>query len=499
MNSYFLMVLVFSPLLGVMMVALMPRTEERTIKQFGVTGTVLPFLLSIYMYVLHWLGKDLTAFSMKFRWIRFGSLEEYDPQLYTINFELGVNGLSLLFIMLTTILALAAAMASFQIKKDSKVYFMLFFILEIGMLGVFTAENLILLFIFLELTLITMFFLIGKWGLAEKEKAAYHFLFYNGLGSGILLMVIMVLFARAGTTNIDALIQILTVGGVSLFAPISEPLKMGLCIALVISFGMKLPIFPFHRWAVRVHKEAPIPIVMLLTGVLMKIGAYGILSFGSGLFPEPFKDLSFYLALFGIIGLLYGSLLALLQTNLKKLLAYSSMSNMGIVLMGVSAGSVSGYQSAVYQTVTHSLIAALLFYLTGVLQERPLTASMIQLGGRAFFMPVFAVFFVTAGIASLGMPILAGFSSGFALFPELFKSHVILACIWILGLIMMAAYMWRAILMIVRGKPAFENKGRDLRISEYVPSVLLLALIVLIGLYPVVLSGPLQEVLAVFK
>ncbi|MFD6438297.1 NADH-quinone oxidoreductase subunit M [Peribacillus sp. NPDC060186] len=495
MNVYLLSLLVFSPLLGIVMVAIMPKKEERTIKQFGFFGTLPPLILSLFLFSQYYSGVALSSFDTKMNWVRFGNLAMYDPKLFTVNFELGLDGLSLIFILLTTIVSTIAAIASIYIKQEWKGYYLLFLILEIGMLGVFTAENLILFFIFFEMTLIPTFFLIGRWGFLEKEKASYSFLIYNGVGSAVLLVAILILFARTGTTNIAALSQMMTMGGVSLFAPISDSMKYGLCLAFIIAFAIKLPVFPFHSWMVRVHAEAPPSIVMIHAGVLLKIGAYGIIRFGMGIFPEQYKSLAFIVVLSGVLSLLYGAFLALVQTDFKLVLAYSSVSHMGIVMMGLGALNESGIQGAIFQVISHGLIAALLFFLVGVLYERTGTTMLTKLGGLTKSMPIFSGLLLAGGMASLGLPGMSGFISEFMVFLGLFKSQPLLAAIGVLGLVLTAVYMLRAVLMITFGKSnsLVEKKKSDLKGLEFVPTVVLLGLIISVGVYPNLLGGPLQE------
>ena len=264
-------------------------------------------------------------------------------------------------------MATLAAIASIYIKKEWKGYFILFLLLEVGMLGVFAAENLVLFFLFFEITLVPTFFLIGKWGYFEKEKAAFSFLIYNGIGSAILLIVIIVLFAKTGTSNMSILAALMASDSPQLLSAFSDPLKMGLFIALLIAFGVKLPIFPLHTWMVRVHVQAPTPIVMIHSGILLKIGAYGLIRIILGIFPEQFRELAGFIALLGVINLLYGAFLAFVQDDFKMVLAYSSISHMGIVLIGLGALNEAGIQGAIFQVVSHGLISALLFFLSGCL------------------------------------------------------------------------------------------------------------------------------------
>lgn len=494
MDSFYLSLLVFSPLLGIVLLAFMPKTNEKGLKMLGVLGTVPAAILALMAYFSYLGGKSLESFAEQVNWIQFGSFGALDPNLFTVKYELAIDGFSLLMIVLTSVLALLAAIASFHIKKEWKGYFMLFLLLEIGMLGVFTAENLILFFIFFEITLIPMFFLIGKWGYFDKEKAAYSFLIYNGLGSAVLLIVIMVLFAKTGTTNIEAL-KVLVNSPEQALTPISDSLKMGLFIALLIAFGVKLPIFPLHSWMLRVHVEAPPSIVMLHSGILLKIGAYGLIRFGMGIFPEQFQELAVLIAVLGVVNLLYGAFLAFIQTDFKMVLAYSSISHMGIVLIGLGAYNEAGVQGAIFQVVSHGLISALLFFLVSVLYERVQTTHIKNLGGLAKGMPIVSGFLLAGAMASLGLPGMSGFVSEFMAFLGLFKEMPILAAVGALGIIMTAVYLLRAVLAITYGKSNREYAGiTDLRSYEWAPVLVLIGLIILIGVYPTVLSQPLETI-----
>ncbi|RHW37206.1 NADH-quinone oxidoreductase subunit M [Neobacillus notoginsengisoli] len=494
--SYILTIMVFSPLLGILALAFIPKTNEKLIKLTGFLGTIPALLISLGAYAHYLAGKNLDDFSVRAEWIHFGGYKQMGEKFYSIYYELGIDGFSLLLVVLTAVVASLAAIASSMVKKEWKGYFMLFLLLQVGMLGVFTAQNLVLFFLFFELTLIPMFFLIGKWGYFEKEKAAYSFLIYNGLGSAVLLIVIMVLLTRTGTSNIALLEQLLTNPDAQLLRPISGDAKMGLLIALLVAFGIKLPIFPLHSWMLRVHVQAPPAIVMIHSGILLKIGAFGLIRFGMGIFPEQFKQLAFFIAVLGVVNLLYGAFLAFTQKDFKMVLAYSSISHMGIVLIGLAALNEAGIQGAIFQVISHGLISALLFFLVGVFYERLDTSLISNLGGLAKGMPVAAGLLLAGGMASLGLPGMSGFVSEFMAFLGLFKEMPVLAAIGCIGIIMTAAYLLRAILGITYGVPHREFTGvMDLKGTEYVPALTLLFLIVLIGVYPSVLSSPLHSAL----
>jgi NADH-quinone oxidoreductase subunit M len=496
-DSFLLTLLVFSPLLGIVLLAFIPKTQEKTLKLIGIFATVPSLILAFSAYAMHRAGVSLAKLAEKREWIQFGNFEGLDGKLFTIDYELGLDGLSLVLVLLTTVLSTMAAIASIHIKKEWKGYFMLFLLLEIGMLGVFLAQNLVLFFIFFEITLVPMFFLIGKWGYFDKEKAAFQFFIYNGLGSAVLLLVILILFAKTGTSNIEALTDILVHGEKqTMLLPISESLRYSLLIALLVAFGVKLPIFPLHSWMVKVHVQAPPAVVMLHSGVLLKIGAFGLIRFGMGLFPEQFQAIAVLVAILGVINLLYGAFLAFIQEDLKMVLAYSSISHMGIVLIGVGAMNEAGIQGAIFQVVSHGLISALLFFLIGVMYERVGTSIISKLGGLAKVMPLTAGFLLAGAMASLGLPGMSGFVSEFMAFLGLFKEMPVLAAVGAIGIIITAAYLLRAVLNVTFGqtKGSYHISG-DIRSFEFVPALVLLAFIVLIGVYPNVLSEPLQATL----
>ncbi|MEB1809603.1 MAG: NADH-quinone oxidoreductase subunit M, partial [Bacillaceae bacterium] len=267
----------------------------------------------------------------------------------------------------------------------------------------------------------------------------------------------------------------------------------GLLIALLVAFGVKLPIFPLHSWMLRVHVQAPPAIVMLHSGILLKIGAYGLIRFGVGFFPEQVSQMAAILAILGVINLLYGAYLALIQTDLKMVLAYSSISHMGIVLIGVAALNDIGLQGAVFQVVSHGLISALLFFLIGVYYERTNTSLIPDLSGLARSMPVASGFLLVGAMASLGLPGMSGFISEFLAFLGLFREMPIIAAVGTLGIILTAVYLLRATLNVTFGPtPEKWKELQDIRPVEMVPVLVLLAFIVLIGVYPSVLAEPLQ-------
>lgn len=487
--------LVLAPLIGIIVLMFIPKTMEKPIKIIGFLATVPSLILSLLIFFQYRSGADASKWNESLDWISLKNAIQYGD-LFSIKYELGVDGLSIALLLLTTIVGTLAAIASIYVTKEWKGYFMLFLLLEVGMLGVFTAENLILFFLFFEMTLIPTFFLIGKWGFEEKEKAAYSFLLYNGLGSAVLLIVIIVLFAKTGTTNIETLKALMAGNPSQLVGNVSDSLKYGLFIALLVSFGVKLPIVPLHTWLVRVHVQAPISVVMMHAGILLKIGAYGLIRIAMGIFPEQAQLLGEFLIVLGLINLLYGAFLAFRQTDFKMVLAYSSVSHMGIVLLGLGALNEAGLQGAIFQLISHGLIAALLFFIVGIIYVRTKTTEIPKLGGMAKAMPLTAGFLLAGGMAALGLPGMSGFVSEFLAFVGVFKEMPVYGAIGGLGIIMTAVYTLKKVLGITYGNANREWAGvSDMQKAEFIPVIVLLAIIVLIGVYPSILSETLQATL----
>jgi NADH-quinone oxidoreductase subunit M len=302
---------------------------------------------------------------------------------------------------------------------------------------------------------------------------------------------------KTGTMNFDQLADTLALPQSQLNQMfITKSFKMGMLIALLIAFAVKLPVAPLHTWMVRVHVQAPPAIVMIHSGILLKIGAYGLIRFGAGLFPKEFHSLALIIGIFGVINLLYGAFLAITQTDVKRVLAYSSVSHMGIVLIGLAAFNVEGITGAVFQVVSHGLISALLFFLVGVLYERSGTSELKAFGGLAKNMPILAGVLLAGGLASLGLPGMSGFISEFMAFLGLFEKMPILAAVGTLGLVLTAVYVLRAVMAITFGKEEEQQASYlDLSSVERIPAFVLLAAILFIGIYPAWLSDMLRPTL----
>jgi len=523
-NIPILTLIVLSPLLGVLILLFMPQDKSRAMKVIAIASTVLTLGLVTWMYAAYDYSGKGTAYEENVRWINIALNKEFMIEQgfasYSIqfNYHLAMDGISLLLVLLTAVVSVMAALASFHIKKRTKMYFILFLLLEVGMFGVFMARDLFLFFLFFEVTLVATYFLIGIWGYGGRERAANKFLIYNGFGSALMLIAFVLLIATAGftiDTAANAQGHYMYSGSLStimqnLLDPnsyvnmnpeqmtsaffMSEGMKTTIFVLLLVAFGIKLPFFPFHTWMLKVHNEAPPAVVMIHSGILLKMGAYGLIRFALFLFPHQAESWSTTLAILGVVNILYGAVLALVQREFKLVLAYSSISHMGVVLLGLSALNEIGLQGAMYQMISHGFISALFFLIVGSLYERTRTTQLDELGGLARSMPFMSGILLIAGLGSLGLPGLSGFVGEFLSFLGLFSTMKVVAVVGALGIILGAVYVLRGVLGITYGPMEDRYIGiRDARLIEAVPMIALTALIVLLGVYPTILIDPLQH------
>ena len=524
MSANLLSLIVFSPLLGILVLLFLPKENKKALQAVCVAATGIPLLLSAWLYGAYSNGAAGMQFKEQLDWIRIPLNKEGVEGLasfyWTVQYHLAVDGLSMPLVFLTALVFTMAALASIYIKKRWKAYSIWLLLLEVGVFGVFTSQDLFLFFLFFEITLVPMFFLIGIWGRIDREKAASRFLIYNGLGSAVMLVAFVILVTTAGISqqiagnqltvfysgDIQTIVHNLLQDPAALVnqaSPnpqaanpffLSGGMKTALLVMLLIAFGIKLPIFPFHTWMLKVHTEAPPPVVMIHSGILLKMGAYGLIRFGILLFPAQAQDWAWVLALLGVINILYGALLAFVQNEFRLVLAYSSISHMGIVLLGLAAFNPIGMQGAIFQLVSHGLISALMFLLVGSIYERTSTTELGKLGGLAKSMPFLSAILLVGGLASLGLPGLSGFVSELLAFIGLFGTARILTIIGAVGIILTAAYVLRGVMKMTYGPlPERFKELPDARFIEAVPMIALVAFILLLGVYPGILSEPLQQ------
>ncbi len=517
-----LSLITFAPLVGALIVLLLPGQRSQWLRMTAIVFTVIPLLLALWLFAAYKPAVGGGAYTEHSTWLsiplNMELMQGYGSSRFSFDYHLAVDGISMPLLLLTGVVSTMASLASVHIRKRWKTFYSLFLLLLTGIYGVFLSRDLVLFFIFFEVTLIPMFFLIGIWGYYGREKAAMRFLVYNGLGSAAMLFAFLILIATLGFTssgpsdslqllysgNYDVLLANLTdpaamanldpqqVGPLGFI--LNDNMRWGAFVLLLIAFGIKVPIFPFHTWMLRVHAEAPPSIVMIHSGILLKMGVYGLIRFVAFLFPEQLHDWSTTLAILGVINILYGAVLACVQKEFKLVLAYSSISHMGIVLLGIASLEEVGLQGAIYQSVSHGLISALLFLIVGSLYERTQTTQLDELGGLAKSVPFMSGILLVGGLASLGLPGLSGFVGEFLSFLGLFGSMKWITAIGVLGILFAAVYVLRSVLNMTYGSmPArFENM-KDARFIEAFPMIALAALIVLLGVYPSILTDLMQN------
>lgn len=480
-NSFLLTTLIFLPLLGALIIALVPH-EKGTYRPHAIAA-VVSLVNLVLAGVMAANFNPLTAgranpfqFVDKLDWI---------PH-FNIQYQVGVDGLSLPMVVLTTLLVFVAVLASWETTNRPKLYFGLLLLLETAMLGVFTSLDLFLFFVMWELELIPMYFLIGLWGGARREYAAMKFILYTLGASAAMFVVFLAIYFLNPAHTFDYLQLV----GTKVFAQYADWIQILAFGALFLAFAVKLPLFPFHTWLPDAHVEAPTAISVLLAGVLLKMGAYGMVRFNLGLFGlEAMKPLLFGIAILGVVNVVYGALLALAQTDIKKVIAYSSVSHMGFVALGLAALNDAGVNGAVIQMFSHGLITAMLFLLVGVIYDRTKTREIKDLGGLAKQMPLAGAVFVFAALANIGVPGLSGFVAEFLVFLGAFKSYTALTVVASISLVLTAGYtLWLTQRVWFQSLPEKWAKLPDLNGRERFSLMVLAAIVLVVGVYPAVLT-----------
>jgi NADH-quinone oxidoreductase subunit M len=418
-----------------------------------------------------------------------------DSSSLNVRFILGIDGVSLSMLVLSGIVFSVASISSFKIATRAKAYHAFYLLLMSSTLGCFISLDFFLFFLFFEFMLLPMYFLIGIWGGNNREYAALKFIIYTLIGSVFILIVMLVLALNSDTDifNFDfrklALLESsLISSGLTLWG---IPLATALFFLLLIGFGIKLPTVPLHTWLPDAHVEAPTAISVVLAGVLLKVGAYGFLRMGIGFFPETASEYSNVIAILGLVSIIYAALNALAQDDLKKLIAYSSVSHMGFVFLGFSALNEEGVSGAVFQMFSHGLLSSMLFLISGVIYERTGNRLINNYRGLASKMPIFTFTVIIAFFGSLGLPGLSGFIGEFFSLLGSFKTENysnIIPSLGVIGIILSAAYLLWALQRMFFGKLWVNrdliNEMIDLTTREKIMLFTLSALVLLIGIYP---------------
>lgn len=467
---------IWLPLAGAAIIAVLPGKSDRGARWIAAStsGAVLVLALVLALAFDRSIPPSAALnpqFVTRVPWI---------PQL-GVSYFVGLDGLSLPMFILNAFLVFLAVLVSWGTSYRSRHYFALVLVLETAVGGVFASLDLFLFFLLWELELAPMYFLIGVWGSERREYAAMKFILYTIAGSAFMLVGIFVLYFAAPARSFDLLYLA--------SQPYPPALQTIAWILFFIGFAVKTPIFPLHTWLPDAHTEAPTAMSVLLAGVLLKMGAYGLLRINLGLLPDAMRQLALALAILGIINILYGALVAMVQTDLKRLIANSSISHMGYVVLGTSALTPIGIEGAVFQMFSHGCVTGLLFIMAGLVYDRTHSRAIADLGGLAGRMPFIATTFVVAGLAGLGLPGTSGFVAEFLVFIGAFPVWGAGTIIGVLTLVITAGYLLWVLERVFFGpeRQSWQHVGDATRLEVATVSALLFV-ILLLGLFPAALS-----------
>jgi len=473
---HFLTVLTFLPLVGALVVRFIGRDSALRIRWVALVFSLLTLVLAILAFVQFDPDTSGFQFSESHPWIA-------SPP---INYTMGMDGLSLLLVLLTAFLTPLSVLASWKgITIRVKEFHLFLLALETGMIGVFVSLDLFLFFVFWEVMLIPMYFLIGVWGHERRIYAAVKFILYTMVGSALMLVGILYLYSVTGSFDFQTILRDLPGKWASLPTWLL-PAQTWLFLAFFIAFAIKVPMFPFHTWLPDAHVEAPTAGSVILAGVLLKMGTYGMLRFCLPLFPQASKDLAPIVCVVAIIGILYGALVAMVQPDMKKLVAYSSVAHMGFVVLGIFAFNMNGLEARFYQMCNHGVSTGALFLLVGMLYERRHTRLISEFGGLATSLPVYSTFFMIVALSSLGLPMLNGFVGEFLIIVGAFHARAVYGALAAIGVVLAAVYLLWMYQRVFFGEVT-NPKNRDLPDCDAREKLILVSLVLVMlwmGIYP---------------
>ena len=465
---------IFFPLLGVLALLLMPSEKKNLLRWTALLASLLTFVISIWVLSLFKASDPNLQLGLDLPWIQVAG--------WNINYAIGVDGLSILLVLLTAFLSPISILSTWTAVEDRVKDFMIFFLLlEVGMMGVFLAQDLFLFYIFWEFTLVPMYFLIGIWGGPQRIYAAVKFFLYTMAGSILMLVAILWLGINLGTFSVPFIMMSGT---------IPAQVQMWLFLAFAAAFAIKVPMWPLHSWLPDAHVQAPTAGSVILAGVLLKMGTYGFLRFNLPLFPRAALQAAPWMALLAVIGIIYGALVSYSQKDVKKLVAYSSVSHLGFVMLGLFSLNQMGIEGGILQMINHGLSTGALFLLVGMIYERRHTREMDAFGGLWKVMPVYGALMLIVSLSSMGLPGLNGFVGEFTILLGAFGSAAIgspwFAGVAALGVILAAIYILYMFQKMFLGPLDKEEnmKLKDLNWREIATLVPLLVFIFWIGLYP---------------
>ena len=468
LNTHILTLLIFFPILGVFVIAFVPKEKAEWLKGTGLAVFFIELLLSLYIYFHLQNTGVVDQFLVDVSWI----------PAWKVRYQLAVDGVSVLLIVLTAFLMPVALLGTWDsIQKHLKLYLMSLLVLLTGMVGTFCAIDLFLFYVFWEIMLIPMYLLIGIWGGKERLYSLIKFFIYTMAGSILMLVAILYLYFQVG-------------GSFNLLELYNYRLdftaQLWVFLALALAFAIKVPLFPLHTWLPDAHVQAPTAGSVILAGILLKMGVYGYIRFAIPLFPDAMVFLKPYLMTIAVVGIIYGALVAMVQPNMKKLIAYSSVSHMGVVMLGVFALNQTAMTGGLYQMLNHGISTGALFLLAGMVYDRTHTLEIKDYSGLAKLMPVYAVFFLVATLSSIAVPLTNGFVGEFLTLLGSYQVSPLLTIIATTGVIFGAVYMLWLVQRIFFG-PAKEVGAMplpDLNWKEVVGLIPMVILIFVMGVYP---------------
>jgi NADH-quinone oxidoreductase subunit M len=464
--------LLLLPLIGAVVLLLIPRQQRQTLLTLALLASIAAFVWSLRLFQTFDTGAGEMQFVERIPWM----------PAFGIGYIVGIDGISLFLVLLTTFLMPLAIVASWPVQDRIKEYLFFMLVLETGMLGAFVALDLFLFYVFWEVMLVPMYFLIGIWGGTRRIYAALKFVVYTMAGSLPMLVAIIYLATRNAQVNQAMTFDLLQLYQLRL--PVIE--QIWLFLAFGLSFAIKVPLFPFHTWLPDAHVEAPTAGSVILAGILLKMGTYGFLRFAIPLFPDAALTLTPWIVALAVIGIIYGAAVAMMQADLKKLVAYSSVSHLGFVMLGLFALNLQGIQGGIYQMVSHGLSTGALFLLVGMLYDRRHTRMIADFGGLWHQVPVFSALFLIVTFSSIGLPGLNGFIGEFLILLGAFSVRPGWTAAAATGVILGAIYMLWMFRRVIFGPLANpENqKLADLNRRELLILAPIIALIVIMGVYP---------------
>lgn len=466
-NAPILSILIFLPMLAALMLFVMKNPGEKTIRNTALTATFINFVLSLLLWLCF--APEVSGFQFveKHQWVK-----DFD-----INYYLGIDGISLTMIMLTTLLMPICILASSHVKERLKEYMICFLVMEGIIIGVFASLDAVLFYLFFECVLIPMFLIIGVWGGNNRVYAALKFFLYTLAGSVLLLIAFIYMYTYAHTTSIPLLMERIPY--------LSVHVQIWLWLALFASFAVKVPMWPLHTWLPDAHVQAPTAGSVILAGVLLKLGAYGFLRFSLPMLPDASFVFTPLINSLSIIAIIYTSMVALVQDDMKKLIAYSSVAHMGFVTLAIFTFTHQGIDGAIFQMISHGLVSGALFLCVGVVYERMHTREIARFSGLAHKMPKYALLFMVFTMGSVSLPSTSGFVGEFLTFMATFQTNKIVAMLATTGVILGAAYMLWLYRRVMFGELNEESsKMIDLDNVEYLSLGILAILVIILGVYP---------------